>query len=130
MNKEKLQLAHQIIDVYCEKNKFDRSYFDKKCQKRPVKIYKNVKVFKHRQVISLYLNQVLEVEMQRIGPMIGYKDHTTVSNNVKKFKFLLSEGDVEINNLWNDMALWADKMIKRNYEKSVNTSDLQPEVCH
>ena len=130
MNKEKLQLAHQIIDVYCEKNKFDRSYFDKKCQKRPVKIYKNVKVFKHRQVISLYLNQVLEVEMQRIGPMIGYKDHTTVSNNVKKFKFLLQSGDVEINNLWNNMASWADKMIKINYEKSVNTSDLQPEVCH
>jgi hypothetical protein len=129
MNREKLQLAHQIIDEYCEKNKFDRSYFDKKCQKRPVKIYKKVKVFKHRQVISLYLNTVLGVEMQRIGPMIGYKDHTTVSNNVKKFKFLLKEGDVEINNLWNNMASWANEMIKQKYEKSINTSNLQPEVC-
>ena len=124
MNREKLQLAHQIIDAYCEKNKFDRSYFDKKLCKRPVKIYKNVKVFKHRQVISLYLNTVLGVEMQRIGPMIGYKDHTTVSNNVKKFKYLMAIGDVEINNLGKEMASWANEMIKQNYETLVNAGSL------
>ena len=30
MNVENLQLAHQIVDVYCKKNKFDRNYLHKK----------------------------------------------------------------------------------------------------
>ena len=130
MNVENLQLAHQIVDVYCKKNKFDRNYLHKKIGKRVCKSYRNVKLYKHRQILSLYLHEVLKTEMIYIGPMVGYRDHSTVSCNLKKFKFLLKEGDVEINNLWNDMAFWADKMIKINYEKSVNTSDLQPEVCH
>ena len=111
MNDEnKILLAHRIIDKYCEVNNFNRKYFAKKWGKNPVKVYNNVKVSKHRQVIALYLNKVLELKMSYIGPLIGYKDHSTVSVSVKKFTFLKEFGDEEINNLWNNMSEWADKI--------------------
>lgn len=106
-------LAEKIIDSYCEKHNFQRSYFTMKCGKVPVKNYKEVKVFKHRQVLSLYLNEVLKIPMAHIGPMVGYADHSTVCNNIKKFKFLLHNGDPEINNMYSNLNDWANIFVKK-----------------
>lgn len=123
-NEKVLKLVDKIIDTYCERNKIERSYFNKKIARYTAKTYRDVYLYKHRQVISLYLREMLKAPMVYVGPMLGYKDHSSVSKTVKKFRYLKEMGDVEINNLWNDMAFWADEIIKKEYEKFTHSSNL------
>jgi chromosomal replication initiation ATPase DnaA len=123
-NEKVLKLVDKIINTYCEKNKIERSFFSKRIARYTAKTYRNIYLYKHRQIMSLYFREVLKAQMVYVGPMLGYEDHSTMSKNVKKFKHLKEIGDVEINNLWNDMASWANEMIKKEYEKFADTSNL------
>lgn len=119
-----IEIANSIIDNYCEINEFDRTYFKKKIAGSPVKIYRDVRVYKHRQVLSLYLNEILGLKMVYIGELLGYKDHSTVSFNNKKFKHLISVGDDEINMMWSNLCSWANEIIKKEYEEFAHASNL------
>jgi chromosomal replication initiation ATPase DnaA len=104
----KLEQAQQLIDEVCKYYQIESNGLYNKRLKRPVRLTKMVVDDKKikvdlsclRMAVSYYLMLYTDLSQTIIGPLVGYRDHTTLSYSKKKVSDYFTTRDERFLNYW------------------------------
>lgn len=105
------EIAKEIILTHCKRHNIDYQLFFKKWGQRAVKVYNGIHIDWHKQSLSLYIKDNVDISNVKLAALLGYNDHTVVAYNTKKFRFLFQQNDDSIHERYADIACWADSLI-------------------
>lgn len=87
-----------------------RSALSRKCGRNLAKKHGEVNLSLHRQLLALYLDERLPITKLRVGPYLGYTNHTNVLYNIGKAKQALFKGKEGYILEYNKLKDFADKI--------------------
>lgn len=105
------ELAHKVFETHCERHKLDQEWFFKKWGNKVAKVYNGQHIDWHRQILCLYIKDNIKITDTELAKILGYRDHTTVVYNLKKFRKLFIENNDVIHERYAEIAEWADPLI-------------------
>ena len=108
MNKE---IAKEIFLTHCKRHNLEPEWFYKKWGNKVAKVYNNHHIDWHRQILCLYIKDNVKITDLELAKILGYRDHTTVIYNLRKFRKLFIENNDVIHERYADIASWADTLI-------------------
>ena len=105
------ELAKEIILTHAKKHHFEYEWLFKKWGKKGVKMYNGIHLDHHKQILTLYIKDNIEIPHTHLAKLLGYRDHSVIIHNLKKFRFLFQQNDDNVHNRYADIAEWADKLL-------------------
>lgn len=105
------EIAKEIILTHAKKHNFEYEWLFKKWGNKGVKKLNGIHLDHHKQILTLYIKDNLDIPHTHLAKLLGYNDHSVIIHNLKKFRFLFQQNDDNVHNRYADIAQWADKLI-------------------
>jgi hypothetical protein len=107
-----IEIAEKIIDGYCRKKGFEPKLLHVRKDRNLCKRWGKIALYKHRQILTLYILDNTDVTAKRISHMLGYTSHQSVLYLRDKMRHLFRAGDDEVHDMYEDISSWADQLLE------------------
>jgi len=117
-NYKSFEKADKLIENVCKYYQIDRNYLNKNNRYKPPKMfisYNNgykvkISLSSIRMALSFFLLKYTDIPTEKLGPMVGYSDHTSVSYNKNKIINYLEYKDKVFMPYWNTVVMLANDL--------------------
>lgn len=107
--------AEQLITNACRYYQIEKGYLNRQNNLKPPKMYITLKDNKRykvslsslRMALSFFLLKYTDIPTDKLGPMVGYSDHTSVSYNKNKIISYIEQKDKVFIPYWNAVIMLA-----------------------